>query len=143
MKQLAKRLLLCALMTLLLVLTMSCPVSANYQFVPAGWTTPVSGYWTDEQGGRDTYSALRYYRERGDKLEQAYAELYEAGVAHNEQTLAQMKQLIDAQETERKGWQAELRRAKGPGLGLFAGAGVTPSGEVEFVAGIGLVWKIW
>lgn len=105
--------------------------------------TPSPGYWIDEQGGRDTYSALRYYRLRGNKLEQAYNELYEAGIAHNEQTLAQMKTLIDAQETERKGWQSEIRKAKAPGFGIFAGYGVTPNSEGEFVIGAGLVWKLW
>jgi len=54
-----------------------------------------------------------------------------------------MKVLIDAQEAERKGWQAEIRKAKAPGFGFFAGGGVTPSGQIEFVAGVGLVWKIW
>lgn len=86
---------------------------------------------------------MRYYRERGDKLDQAYGELYEAGIAHNTQMLEQMKLLVTAQDAERKGWQAELRKAKAPGFGFFAGGGVTPSGQIEFVAGVGLVWKIW
>ena len=86
---------------------------------------------------------MRYYRQRGDALELAYNELYAANIAHNEQMLEQMKSLVDAQEAERKGWQAEIRKAKAPGFGFFAGYGATPNDGGEFVVGFGLVWKIW
>ena len=46
-------------------------------------------------------------------------------------------------EQERAGWKREIRKARVPGFGLFAGFGVDDRGEVEVVVGAGFVWKLW
>ncbi len=143
MERSRKKQLPCALMTLLMVLMLSLPASANFHYVPGGWLTPAPGYWTDEQGGRDTYSAIKYYRLRGDKLEEAYNELNQMTLAHNEAMSQKIDDLIKAQDAERAAWKAELRKARMPGVGIFAGYGFGYEGHNDFVVGIGLVWKIW
>lgn len=56
---------------------------------------------------------------------------------------AQIAEIKESHEAERREWQRALRRAKSPGLGVFAGAGYTTGGSVQGVVGVGLVWKVF
>lgn len=109
--------------------------------------TQESGYWVSEQGARDTLSALRYYRQRGDVWEQAYLDLKTETEALVERFEARVKAVEDALNNERAAWALAVAKAeaksKAPGFGFFAGYGVTPNDGGEFVIGAGLVWKIW
>lgn len=46
-------------------------------------------------------------------------------------------------EAERRAWKNEIRKAKLPGLGVFAGAGYGSRGDIQPVIGVGLVWRLW
>jgi hypothetical protein len=50
--------------------------------------------------------------------------------------------LFRSLDEERRAWKTELRKAKGPGIGVFAGIGHTGSG-FEAVVGVGVVWKLF
>lgn len=84
----------------------------------------------------------QYYRMRGDHWESAYMELDQLRREDNERILARVDEIEGALEAERVSHRAELRRAKSPGFGFFAGPSVTHNGNFEVVAGFGLVWKL-
>ena len=121
----------------------SLPCGAEWRFVPAGWTAPEPGYWGTEAAGRDTLSALRTYREERDTWRQGYEELQSRTEEMVTAWEARIRALEDSISEEREGWKRELRRAKGPGFGVFAGYGFDHRGEGDFVAGVGLVWKVF
>lgn len=84
---------------------------------------------------------MRTYREERD----AWREAYERLKGRSEETLTSLEGRVNEIETrladERAGWKREIRRARGPGFGVFVGYGWTPSGEGQLVGGIGLVWR--
>jgi hypothetical protein len=109
--------------------------------VPPGWVTDETSYVMNEEAARETYAAIRTYREERDAWVNAYYDLKGNSESFAE---SQRKLLTDLREQlndERNEWRTVLRRARSPGLGVFAGAGYTGSG-VEAVIGVGIVWKI-
>ena len=135
-----KKFLLCLLTAWLMVSMMSLPASA-WQYVPRGWTTPDAGYFGTEQDGRDTLEALRTYREEATAWENAYNALkaeFNTLRAELDLKFAALEKSLDK---ERKAWKGEVRKAKGPGWGVFAGGAVDNNGDFKPVIGFGLVWR--
>ncbi len=133
---------LCLLTAWLLASMTSLPASA-WTYVPAGWTATEPGYWGTERDGRDTLQALRTYREERDSWRRAF----EAARDENRDFQAKMEErfssLEKSLEAERTAWKREIRKAKGPGFGVFAGYGMNDRGDGDFVVGAGIVWRIW
>lgn len=132
---------------LLLSLMPSCQSSADFKSVPEGWTAPEAGYWTDSDSARDTLSALKYYRQRGDMWERSYQELKETTETTIEQLEARVNAVEEALGTERAVWAKAVAAAKAksraPRWGFFAGPAVDTDGDVKAVVGIGIVWSPW
>ena len=117
------------------------PASAAWQYVPGGWTTPDAGYWGTEQDGRDTLEAIRTYREEATAWENAYNALkaeFDSLRAELDLKFATLEKSLDK---ERAAWKGEVRKARGPGLGVFIGYGVDQHGNGTPAVGVGLVWK--
>lgn len=81
---------------------MSCPVSAEWKAVPAGWTSDEPGYWCNEQDGRDTLTAIRTYKQQAQAWESAYNELLTEVRTSNEAFALKLKQLEDSFNSERR-----------------------------------------
>ena len=111
--------------------------------MPKGWTTPRPGYWGENEDGRDTLSAIETYRGEAAAWEAAFNKAVSENEAFRAEMVARFEGLEKAIEKERAGWKREIRRAKGPGFGLFAGYGLNDRGDGDFVFGAGVVWKIW
>ena len=117
--------------------------SAEIEYIPKGWTSPTDGYWMTEQAGRDVLTGWKIDREQ--KI------IYMGALEESEQKIAQLKEIVSeefanikrAHDEDRASWQKELRRARLPGIGFFAGIGYTTNNKIEGVAGVGIVWKIW
>lgn len=96
-----------------------------------------------EQAGRDVLTGWKIDREQ--KI------IYMGALEESEQKIAQLKEIVSeefanikrAHDEDRASWQKELRRARSPGIGFFAGIGYTTNNKIEGVAGVGIVWKIW
>ena len=117
------------------------PASAAWKYVPGGWTTPDAGYFGTEQDGRDTLEALRTYREEATAWENAYNALkveFDTLRAELDMKFAALEKSLNA---EREAWKGEVRKAKGPGFGVFIGYGVDQRGNGTPAVGFGLVWK--
>ena len=141
MRQQRKKYLLCLLTAWLTVSMMSLPASGAWQYVPRGWIAPDAGYWGTEQDGRDTLEALRTYREEATAWENAYNALkaeFDTLRAELDLKFASLEKSLDK---ERKAWKGEVRKAKGPGWGVFIGYGVDQQGNGTPAVGVGLVWK--
>ena len=141
MRQQRKKYLLCLLTVWLMVSMTSLPASAAWKYVPGGWTTPDAGYFGTEQDGRDTLEALRTYREEATAWENAYNALkaeFDTLRAELNLKFAALEKSLNA---EREAWKGEVRKAKGPGWGVFAGGAVDNNGDFKPVIGFGLVWK--
>lgn len=121
----------------------SSPAFAEWEFVPTGWTTPRPGYWGPEADGRDTLKAVETYRSKAEAWERGFNAIQEENSRFREEMLARYSALETAVERERAGWKREIRKARGPGFGLFAGYGLNDRGDGDFVFGAGVVWKIW
>ncbi len=110
--------------------------------VPPGWTASSEGYFLNAAALSDLSAAAKTYRLERDAWASAYREL----VGNTEQLEARMKSQLAALggeiEAERKTWGRRIRAARAPGVGVFAGAGYTPSG-FEPVIGVGVVWRVW
>ena len=139
-----------SLLLLLMMLLLSFPLfleraeaSAEIEYVPKGWNSPTEGYWMTEQAGRDVLT--------GWKIDREQKTIYMNALEESEQKIAQLKEIVSeefanikrAHDEDRAQWQKELRRARLPGIGFFAGIGYTTNNKIEGVAGVGIVWKIW
>lgn len=129
-------------MTLLAGLMTSSPASA-WTYVPAGWTATEPGYWGTERDGRDTLQALRTYRDERDAWQRAFEDSRDENRTFQEKMEQRFTALEESLEAERAGWKREIRKARAPGLGIFAGYGFDSRGEGNFVIGAGLVWKVF
>ena len=117
--------------------------NTEIEYIPKGWTSPTDGYWMTEQAGRDVLT--------GWKIDREQKAIYMNALEDSEQRLAQLKEVVGeefadikrAHDEDRAQWQKELRRARLPGIGFFAGIGYTTNNKIEGVAGVGIVWKIW
>lgn len=139
-----------ALLTLTVSLLLLWPRSSysaeapevNLIRVPPGWTAKEEGYFLNAEALSSLTAAAKTYRLERDAWESAYRELSgksEAYAADMKRSIAELRGQLDA---ERAAWKGELRRARSPGFGIFAGAGYTGSG-VEAVVGVGVVWKVF
>lgn len=102
------------------------------------------GYWCDDATGRKILEALRTYRLQNETLKSDYNSLvasYTSYIAETKQNINTLERLFEA---ERQEWKAEVAKAKSPGIGIFAGPGYAVNNkEIDFVIGIGFVWRIW
>ena len=110
--------------------------------VPAGWTSPIEGYFLNELALRGLTGAARTYRLERDAWEQAYGELFDMSAAFQAETQERILGLNEQLDAERSAWGKEVRRARSFGFGVFAGAGIVPGG-FEPVVGAGIVWRIF
>ena len=141
-----KRLIACLLMLSLILLFQNCAYSSEhieFNYVPKGYSSPAEGYWLDVPTGRNLLHMIRTYREQSEYWETAHGALSEEFRAYIEKTDARLIGIESSIEAERKAWKNEIRKAKLPGLGVFAGAGYGSAGQVQAVVGVGLVWRLW
>jgi hypothetical protein len=90
----------------------------------------------------DMTAAIKTYRLEREAWEEAYFELQQKSedfAGEQRRLLTDLRGQIDE---ERAAWKTGLRKAKGPGFGLFAGIGYTGSGY-EAVIGVGVVWRLF
>ena len=133
------------MLSLLLLLT-SCAYSSeqiNFEYVPQGYVSPSDGYWLDVPTGRNLLHMIRTYREQSEYWEREHGELTAEFKAYIDKTNERLTGIETSIEAERKAWKNEIRKAKLPGVGVFAGAGYGSSGQVQAVVGVGLVWRLW
>lgn len=136
------------MLSLLLLLT-SCAYSSTltteikFDYFPQGYVSPSEGYWLDVPTGRNLLHMIRTYREKAEYWEQEHGALSEEFRAYIDKTNERLTGIESSIEAERKAWKNEIRKAKLPGLGVFAGAGYGSAGQVQAVVGVGLVWRLW
>ena len=130
----------------LILLFQSCAYSSEaikFDYVPQGYVSPADGYWLDVPTGRNLLHMIRTYRERAEYWEAAYGALSAEFRAYIDKTDERLTGIESSIEAERNAWENEIRKAKLPGLGVFAGAGYSTDGTVQAVVGVGLVWRLW
>ena len=136
------KLLVCLLMMLLVLLLANSALAIqnnNYKFVPVD-----GGYWCDDSTGRKILEVLRTRREQLEELQSAYTTLERNYYDYISQSKKELDTLEKLFNDERKQWKAEVRKAYSPGLGIFAGPAYGFNEEkIDFVVGIGLVWRLW
>lgn len=133
------------MLSLMLSMT-SCAYSSeqiNFNYVPKGYSSPSEGYWLDVPTGRNLLHMVRTYREKAEYWEQEHGALSDEFRAYIDQTNERLTGIDSSIEAERTAWKNEIRKAKLPGLGVFAGAGYGSAGQVQAVVGVGLVWRLW
>ena len=133
------------MLSLVLSLT-NCAYSSEaikFDYVPQGYVSLSEGYWLDVPTGRNLLHMIRTYREQSEYWEKAHGELTAEFRAYIDSTNERLTSIEVSIEAERKGWKNEIRKAKLPGLGVFAGAGYGSAGDVQAVVGVGLVWRLW
>ena len=136
------------MLSLVLSLT-SCAYSSTptteikFDYVPQGYVAPAEGYWLDLPTGRNLLHMIRTYREQSEYWEKAHGALSEEFRAYIDKTDERLTGIESNIEAERKAWKNEIRKAKLPGLGVFAGAGYGSGGDIQPVIGVGLVWRLW
>ena len=134
------------MLSLVLLLT-NCAYSSTdqikFDYVPQGYSTPVEGYWLDVPTGRNLLHMIRTYRERAEYWEAAHGALSDEFRAYIDKTNERLTGIESSIEAERRAWKNEIRKAKLPGLGVFAGAVYGSAGQVQAVVGVGLVWRLW
>jgi len=135
---------------LLLMLSMTnCAYSSTpkteikFDYVPQGYVSPSEGYWLDVPTGRNLLHMIRTYREKAEYWEREHGALSDEFRAYIDQTNERLTGIESSIETERKAWKNEIRKAMAPGFGIFAGVGYGTDGNVQGVAGAGIVWKLW
>lgn len=129
--------LTCGILTIILLSTIA--YSAELEMFPVD-----GGYWCSDSTGRKILEVLKSRRLKLEALQNDYDELSLTYYNSLKETQERIDSLMDKFEAERRAYKAAIRRAKGPGLGLFVGPGYNfTSHSVEVVAGIGLVWKLW
>jgi hypothetical protein len=112
------------------------------QRVPPGWVAEEESYVMNEEALRTTYAAIATYKQERNAWENAYHELNRTSSEYaisQEKKLANLESILNA---ERDSWRQMIRRARMPGVGIFAGAGYTGT-EVKFVIGVGAVWRLF
>ena len=96
----------------------------------------------DEYSLKELVAAANTYEAERNAWMQAYYELSVQAEEFKNNMQTQIAELKDSIEQERKAWNKALRKAKGPGLGPFAGVAYTSNGNVEAVVGFGLVFPV-
>lgn len=129
-----------------MLLLTSCAYSSeaiNFEYVPQGYVAPSEGYWLDVPTGHNLLHMIRTYREQSEYWEQEHGALSEEFKSYIDKTNERFTGIESSIEAERNAWKNEIRKAKLPGLGVFAGAGYGSAGQVQAVVGVGLVWRLW
>jgi hypothetical protein len=109
--------------------------------VPPGWTTEEEGYFLNAEALSNLTAAAKTYRLERDAWEKAYRELNERSEAYASYMRRSLSDLETQIQKERDSWKSSLRKARGPGIGIFGGVGYTGSG-FEPVIGVGVVWRV-
>jgi hypothetical protein len=136
------------MLSLMLLLT-NCAYSSTptteikFEYVPQGYVAPSEGYWLDVPTGRNLLHMIRTYREQSEYWEKSHGALSEEFKAYIDKTNERLTGIETNIEAERRAWKNEIRKAKLPGVGVFAGAGYGSAGQVQAVIGVGLVWRLW
>ena len=86
---------------------------------------------------------IRTYREQSEYWEREHGALSDEFKVYIDKTNERLTGIETNIEAERRAWKNEIRKAKLPGLGVFAGAGYGSSGDLQAVIGVGLVWRLW
>ena len=128
-------------MTWLAVSMTSSPCFAGWELVPTGWTAPRPGYWGEIEDGRDTLAALRTAREEATAWKQAFYASEDRRVEFETHFNGRLDDLEAAMNAREKAHRHEVRKAKAPGWGIFAGGAIDDRGEFHPVVGFGLVWR--
>ena len=110
--------------------------------VPPGWTAQTEGYYLNAEALSNLTAAAKTYRLERDEWERAFGKLSDEADIYKSTIEAQLAGLKNQLNRERDAWSRDIRRARSPGFGIFAGVGVVPGG-VEAVAGVGVVWKVF
>jgi hypothetical protein len=111
--------------------------------VPPGWTAEIEGYFLNATALSELSAAAKTYRLERDAWERAYYELSGKSGELEDRLQSQLAALKREIDQERSAWRSRVRKARSPGIGVFAGAGYSGSGEINAVIGVGLVWKIF
>ena len=130
----------------LILLFQSCAYSSEaikFDYVPQGYVSPAEGYWLDVPTGRNLLHMIRTYRERAEYWEREHGTLSAEVKAYIDKTNERLTTIETSIEAERTAWKNETRKAKLPGLGVFAGAGYGSGGDIQPVIGVGFVWRLW
>lgn len=133
------------MLSLVLLLT-NCAYSSeqiNFNYVPKGYSSPSEGYWLDVPTGRNLLHMIRTYREQSEYWEREHGALSDEFKVYIDKINERLTGIETNIEAERRAWKNEIRKAKLPGLGVFAGAGYGSSGDLQAVIGVGLVWRLW
>ena len=88
-------------------------------------------------------AAMRTYRQERDEWKSGYEDLKGRTDGLMDAWEGRIKALEASISEERAGWKREVRKARAPGFGIFAGYGFDSSGDGNFVIGAGLVWKVF
>lgn len=96
----------------------------------------------DEYSLKELVAAANTYEAERNAWMQAYHELSAQAEEFKNSMQKQISELKDSIELERKAWNKALRKAKGPGLGPFAGVAYTSNGNFEGVVGFGFVFPV-
>jgi hypothetical protein len=129
------------------------PLAPTLIRVPPGWTTNIEGYFLDEPALQCLVADGESWEATYFKWKKAYDEMadrHTAYVSTSKERLITLQRQIDDEraawrqqiEQERVAWQIKARKARAPGVGIFAGGAWTPGG-IEAAVGVGLVWKVW
>lgn len=92
-----------------------------------------------EAAGRDILIGWQKDREERD--------IYKATVKNAEAELQELRNMVTeefasleaAHEADRAAWKKQLRSARAPGFGIFAGVGYTTEDTIQGVVGLGFV----
>ena len=131
---------------LLLLCQRNCAYSSaviDFRHVSKGYVSPFEGYLASEETGRTILRALRTYRTERDHWISAYNMLQEEHNLYTQRASESIGRLETSLEQERQMWKDSVRKAKRPGIGVFAGPAYCGDGSIQAVIGIGLVYKLW
>ena len=118
------------------------PEADRVRAVPQGWVTPEDGYFMPTRTGREILEYWKSDHATANMLEQKLNDLLEAQGALVEQLLDKIDELSGNFEKTIKAKNAEIQRAKAPGVVAFIGPVYTTGGEFKIGIGLGLGWKI-
>jgi hypothetical protein len=112
---------------------------------------PVEGYFFDNETMIDFASAAFTAEAEADVWKSAYAKLKEDMENQLDMQIqiatrlsSDLRDLSSKFNAERTNYEKLLRKSKMPGLGIYAGYGLSyPSNNLEFNVGVGLVFRVY
>lgn len=122
--------------------------------VPIGWTTETEGYFFTPDSVYEITSEFLQLESDAGRWHDGFWNLYDQSREYKLTAKQRFDAIDAARESDNKYWenvlnehvkrsQKELKEAKRPGVGVFAGAAYTGNGSVEAVVGAGIVWRLW